>query len=271
MMNIVTIHALRKTSSLSKPLKTLLLSLAVSDLGVGLLSQPLEVVYLSEKLQRIPSSSSIIDKVSAVILSLFYLSSFGSIMAITADRFIAIQMALRYQTLVTHKRVVTVVLTIWLFSIVMSPCTVLTFSPNTTFALFVSIESVLFCIATLFYYKIYLTVRRHKEQIQTQLQQLAQNNEMKNMARLRKSLQSTFYINLVFWACYLPHFFISIARQIHREPSMIINTLYSFAESLVLFNSSLNPIIFCWKMRQIRHAMMGILRNISTLRAVKRN
>ena len=35
--NSVTIQALRKTSSLPKPLKTLLLSLAVSDLGVGLL------------------------------------------------------------------------------------------------------------------------------------------------------------------------------------------------------------------------------------------
>ena len=39
-LNSVTIQALRKTSSLPKLLKTLLLSLAVSDLGVGLLVQP---------------------------------------------------------------------------------------------------------------------------------------------------------------------------------------------------------------------------------------
>ena len=43
MLNIVTIHAIRKTPSLSKNLKTLLLSLAVSDLGVGLVAQPLYV------------------------------------------------------------------------------------------------------------------------------------------------------------------------------------------------------------------------------------
>ena len=36
MLNIVTIHAIRKTSSLPKALKTLLLSLAVSDVAVGL-------------------------------------------------------------------------------------------------------------------------------------------------------------------------------------------------------------------------------------------
>jgi len=41
MLNIVTIHAIRRTSSLLNPLKTLLLSLAISDVvGVGFLGQP---------------------------------------------------------------------------------------------------------------------------------------------------------------------------------------------------------------------------------------
>ena len=46
MLNIITIQAIRKTSSLPKTLKTLLLSLAASDLGVGLLVQPLYVAIL---------------------------------------------------------------------------------------------------------------------------------------------------------------------------------------------------------------------------------
>ena len=45
-LNVITIQALRKTVSLSKTLKTLLLSLAVSDLGVGLLAQPLYIATL---------------------------------------------------------------------------------------------------------------------------------------------------------------------------------------------------------------------------------
>ena len=39
-LNTIAMHAIRKTSSLPKTLKTLLLSLAVSDVGVGLLGQP---------------------------------------------------------------------------------------------------------------------------------------------------------------------------------------------------------------------------------------
>ena len=39
MLNIITIHAIRKTSSLPKTLKTLLLSLAFSDVGASLVGQ----------------------------------------------------------------------------------------------------------------------------------------------------------------------------------------------------------------------------------------
>jgi len=52
MLNIVTIHAIRKTSSLPKTLKTLLVSLAVSDVGVGLLGQPFYTSLLVKWLQQ---------------------------------------------------------------------------------------------------------------------------------------------------------------------------------------------------------------------------
>ena len=51
-LNVITIQALRKTASLSKTLKTLLLSLAVSDLGVGLLAQPIYIATLVIKIDQ---------------------------------------------------------------------------------------------------------------------------------------------------------------------------------------------------------------------------
>ena len=50
-LNSITIHAIQKTS-LPKPLKTLLLSLAVSDLGVGLVVQPFYFGLLVKWLKR---------------------------------------------------------------------------------------------------------------------------------------------------------------------------------------------------------------------------
>ena len=262
-LNILAIHALRKTSSLPKPLRTLLLSLTVSDLGIGLLGQPLEVLYLVEMLRwNIPSRAT--NTVSAIVIGTFYLSSLCSIMALSADRFIAIQMPLRYEDLVTGRRAVTVVLTLWLCSALVNTCCTLLPTPNAIllFAFFVVIESSLFLATTLFYYKIYLTIRRHKEQIQSQNRQLAENSsDEANTARSTKSAHSTFCICLLFWVCYLPHLFISIARQIHGENGTI-RMLYMSSETLVLLNSSLNPVIYCWKMRHIRHTILNILRNV---------
>ena len=52
MLNVVTIHAMRKTSSLPNTLKTLLLNLAVTDVGVGLIFQPVYSSLLVKWLQK---------------------------------------------------------------------------------------------------------------------------------------------------------------------------------------------------------------------------
>ena len=115
MLNIVTIHAIRKTSSLPKTLKTVLLSLAVSDVGVGLLSQPLYISLLIKRLQQIVPSCSTYQ-IFYIIGNLFGTASFFGVLAVSVDRFLAIHLHLRYQELVTHKRVVAVVISIWVLS-----------------------------------------------------------------------------------------------------------------------------------------------------------
>lgn len=122
MINVVTIHALRKTSFPEKPSKTLLLSLTISDLGVGLLGQPLYIVEQVEKL-RCNVTDNATSIVSATVHNLLFLTSFGSIMAISVNRFVAIQMPLRYQDIVTRKRAVIAVATVWLSSAIFILCT----------------------------------------------------------------------------------------------------------------------------------------------------
>ena len=68
MLNSATMHAIRKTLSLPKNLKTLLLSLAISDLGVGLLVQPLFVVRLVMEVEQKTKKNAFYD----AALSKFY-------------------------------------------------------------------------------------------------------------------------------------------------------------------------------------------------------
>ena len=118
MFGIVTIPAIRKTS-LPKPLKTLLLSLAASDLGVGFLVQPFYISLLVKWSQTADPGCGVYRAFIAM-MSLFSLSSFFGIAAISVDRFLAIHLHLRYQELVIHNRVVAVVFSIWLLSAFLS-------------------------------------------------------------------------------------------------------------------------------------------------------
>ena len=194
-LNIITMQALRKTSSLPKTLKTLLLSLAVSDLGVGLLVEPLFVAFLvMEKNSTAYSTVKLARSIPAKIL--VFASHFG-VFALAVDRFLAIQLHLRYQELVTHKRVVAVVISLWVFSASISFR-----SPRIMRAVIA-----LVCVITtgLLYCKIYASVRHHTNQIHAlQVQQATQNEDTANAARLKKSSLATFYVYFVYLVCCLP-------------------------------------------------------------------
>ena len=265
-LNIITIHIIRKTLSLSKPLKTLLLSLAVSDLGVGLLVQPLYiallVVLLTPSTENDPSVSA--TYVAFLIpANLFSYASFFGVVALSTDRFLAIKLHLRYQELVTHKHVTAPAISIWVFSAFLSLIR-MWIPVNTIFLIYAVIEVVCALTATFLNYKIYLAVQGHRSQIQAlQVQQVAGNSELTpvNVARLRKSAVGTFYIYLIFLACYLPQVCMKVV-VIFSGHTTATKQLYCYAWTIVFLNSALNPIIYCWKMRHIRQAIVTTLRNM---------
>lgn len=199
--------------------------------------------------------------------NILFLSSFCSITALSADRYLAIQWPLRYLELVTHKRMVVVVMGIWLFTVVFIPIDVLVLNKkiqNVSLVIPFIIHAVFFVASTWTSYKIYLTVRRHNIQIQTQTQHVVtpQNSGI-SMARVNKSAQSTIWIYLIFWLCYLPNFFVFCYSFVTKEPQQ---KLQMFTVTLVLLNSSLNPVIYCWKIRHIRPTIVDTLRRITPKR-----
>lgn len=261
-LNTITILALRKTS-LSSPLKTLLLSLAVSDLGVGLLVQPLYVAsFVMESEGNSAASYNFVIKSYDMIVVFLCVASFLGVTALSVDRFLAIHLHLRYQAIVTHKRVVASVVSIWVLSAVISQ-TALRIR-QVTFLMFGTISVICLISSAFFYYKIYVTVQRHANQIQVlQLQPRQGDNEMVEYnARLKKAAIGTFYVYLVFLICNLPNtlFFLIPSNLVHQSADL--GTILSLADTLVFLNSSLNPLIYCWKMRHIRQAIMEMLRKI---------
>ena len=262
-LNIVTIIALRKPLTIPRAVKIFLLSLAVSDLGVGLLVQPLYITRLVMMIKE--NTQTLYFKIT---LNSFYVTgnfliyaSFFGVATLTADRYLAVHFYLRYQELVTQKRVVAVVISNWILSAI--PMLLSTWIPNAVGIISVLVKSVCYLTTAFFYFKIYLAVRHHSNQIHVLQAQLAQNNEgdMTNAARERKTAVGTFYVYLGFLICYLP----STCYWIIRKSAGLSTMLFQFglnAITLIYLNSSLNPLIYSWKMRHVRHAIMEILRNI---------
>ena len=120
MLNCLTIRALTKLSSLPRPLKTLLLSVAVSDLGVGLMVQPSYIASLVMEMEQKTKNNSaynITYTFYVFTVNLFGYASLFGVTFLSLDTFLAVYLHLRYQELVTHKRVVVVMVSKWVFNI----------------------------------------------------------------------------------------------------------------------------------------------------------
>ena len=265
-LNIITIPAPRKISSFPKPLKTLLLSLAVSDLGVGLLVHPLCIALLIINIEQ-NTNNRIYNMVSKAYLISAYLlcaASFFGIIALTVVRFLAIHLHLRYQELVTHRRVVTVVISVWVWCSCFSLFALNRVLENVLAVIYATIGAVCLTTMGLIYCKIYSIVHHHTNQIHAlQLQPVGQNQnvELANAARLKKTALATFYVYVVFVVCFLPFICVTAAYQIYGKPELWLHLSY-YSWTLMYLNSSLNPLVYCWKMRNIRQAVISVFRNI---------
>ena len=265
-LNIITIQALRKISLFPKPLKTLLLSLAVSDLGVGLFVHPLYIARLIINIEHSANKRLFYTVYTAQRLFgyLLCVASLLGITALTVDRFLAIHLHLRYQEFVTHRRVVTVVISVWVWCSCISLFVLNRVLENVLAIINATIGAVCLTTTGLIYCKIYSIVRHHTNQIHAlQLQPVGQNQngELANAARLKKTALATFYVYVVFVVCFLPFICVKAAYRIYGESELRLHLFY-YSMTLVYLNSSLNPLIYCWQMRHIRQTVMDILRNV---------
>ena len=257
--NVLAFRALMKTSSLPAIIKKMLLSLALSDLAVGLFAHSMLAVVFKMALNE----NYTIQKLCPLTLTLCYVISyfliavsFLNITAIAVERLLAVSLHLRYEELVTSKRVVIALVAIWLASCVSTPVIVISFKVYAHVASLVIIVTG-FLLTTISYTCVYKVARYHRNQIQNQFQQ---DNAMA-LQRQRKCALNVVYIYIVFIACYLPHL-CSVLLQISGYSSSSISAVTKITSFLVLLNSSLNPLLYCWRYPDVRQIMKSTLKKI---------
>ena len=251
--NSLVLTAILRTPALRSPSTTLLCSLAVSDLLVGLVVQPL---YIAKDL----------NLEDFLLLQICHFMSFSScglslftVTAISLDRFAALHYHMRYVTMVTSTRVVCTLTSIWL-AIFLGFCIYLWNFYNYIICASVFIVTCL-SISSFCYIRIFQIVKRHQIQIHAQ-QQAVQSSEASNnlnIMRLKKSSMNTFVFYIFLILCYLPVFIILVVK-------VLLETYWKIglriSATVVFMNSSINPILYCWRLSEVRAAVVKTARKM---------
>ena len=256
--NILIIVALRKVSSLHPPSKLLFKCLATTDLCVGLVAEPLSVVYWMSMSQE---QYNLCRYAYASFIIVSYTMSSVSLLTVTAisvDRLLALLLGLRYRQVVTLKSTYVTVAIFWIMSVAAS----VSFLINYHVTIWYGYMVILLCLVTSIasYTKIFLKLRHHQIQVQGHVQQEQPSQPVPlNIERYRKAVSSALWVQCTLVACYLPYGTVRALFGYGKSSSSSF-LLLGLAISLIYLNSSLNPFLYCWKISEVKQAVKETIR-----------
>ncbi|CAH3169415.1 unnamed protein product [Porites lobata] len=231
--NSLVLVALHKTRSLHPPSKLLFLNLAITDLCVGIIVEPLYVSYLMSVVNERW------DICYYALLSSFitgYVMCSVSLLTLTTtsmDRLLALLLGLSTSSYFWDIRI----LVLW-GKISVPLCLV---------------------VSGISYTKIFVTLRHNHIQVQDRsFQGQLQQTTLLNKARYRKAVSNALWVQLVLAFCYFPYI---IAQAVTPQRGIPLSGFLAreFTKTLIFLNSSLNPLIYFWKMRELRQAVKNTL------------
>ena len=266
--NTLILIALRKVSSVHPPTKLLFRCLAVTDLCVGLITQPLYVTLMLNAVTTIPLKifCNILLVNVALTFILCGLSIFTST-AISVDRLLALLLGLRYRPVVTIKRVRAVTMCFWL--VVISFTGFMHFLGGLRLSYTTGMVFAMLClfISVFSYTKIFLAVRKQQVWAQDQICRGQPKGEGIPLiiARYKKTVFSIAWVQLALVACYSPYIISAIAIRMNASEDgwggMGARIVWEASLTLIFLNSTLNPILYCWKITEVRRAVKNTLRH----------
>ena len=200
--NLLVIRALIKASTIPANVRKMFISLAFSDLAVGLLPQLMDAIIYAvvwKTTSRGDNLAFLCPTVLSVLYYFMYLllaTSFLNVIFIAFDRLLAVSLHLRYQELVTARRVTTVLVSVWIISCVLAIQFI--FFPNEIEMVAAVICLIGYVLTTMAYARIYKVVKYHQNQIYSQNQ--IQNAQTREALRQRKSAYNSLFVSVVFLA-----------------------------------------------------------------------
>ena len=268
--NVLILVALRNVSSIHPPTKLLFRCLAITDLCVGLLGHPL-YVYVWYITISLDIGNRIVELVYVYlfIIRVLVAVSILTAAAISVDRLLALLLGLRYRHVVTLCRVRVLIACVWFIAVSNASllCVArILFHDKLELASWWTLQVFgIFSItvATFSYTKIFFTLRHQQAQVRDHVQpeQSSRVRSVLNIARYKKTVYSVAWIQFAMLTCYCPFIVMAFLWYFgsidYSTETRIAN---EFFVCLIFLNSSLNPVLYCWRIKDVRQEVKNTIR-----------
>ena len=131
------------------------------------------------------------------------------------------------------------------------------------FCLFCALLTLSLLVSVFSYAKIFKTLRYRQVQVHRNTQQGQRPNgggNQLNIARYKRTVYSIAWVQLALLICYIPYILLGFLRLFRKLP--FSTKLYITTESfvtLVYLNSSLNPALYCWRIRDVKQEVKNMI------------
>ena len=196
---------------------------------------------------------------SISLLTSYFLCSVSlmTLSAISVDRLLALLLGLRYRQAVTLKRACITVIVIFILGLICAS----TYFWNPLITTWMTSVGLILCLITSIfcYTKIFISLCHSQVQVQDQV---SQGQTSLNTAQYRKAVFGALYIQVVSVVIrYLPGGLAAVLTS-QRGMSLSAYLARQFLFSFLLLNSSLNPLLYCWRLKEVRQAVKGTVKKI---------
>ncbi|XP_065100162.1 adenosine A2a receptor b [Paramisgurnus dabryanus] len=285
--NVLVCWAVWLNSNLQSITNFFVVSLAVADIAVGLLAIPFAVIISTGFCSHFHGCLFI-----ACFVLVLTQSSIFSLLAIAVDRYIAIKISLRYNSLVTSQRAKGIIAVCWVLSVVIGLTPMLGWNKNVTrntnsscpqgmteclFEKVVTMDYMVYfnffgcvlmplLVMLAIYVRIFMAARRQLRQMEQKLVHVhghTHGEGSSSRSTLQKEVHAAKSLAIIvglFAVCWLPlhiiNCFTLFCPQCERPQDWVMYLAIILSHA----NSVVNPFIYAYRIRDFRHTFRRIIR-----------
>ena len=261
--NAFVLAAIWRNPALRTPSYVLLAGLAFPNFCTGLISLPLAAV---SNLAHLRESSM----TCTLVLISYCVSQFCAYLTVVVIAMAAAErwLCMSRRSLLTVRRVT--ILYIIVVFLITAFVTVRVFSfgylskdiDNLLNGAFLTAAAICILVMAVSYYKVFRIIRHHQKGVQA-------NHSSINISKYKKSIFTVLYILALFVISYLPYLGNALTFYVLQEFGDMFLACVKFTSIIIYVSSLLNPLLYCWRIKEIKMGVKSLVRKLFCKQAAK--